>query len=228
MSIEKKEDTLNGIGIASEKAINFVEKLIAEPFMEMTGIFTDKIKLWRFKNQVSIIDKARKFLKEKGIEVPKTMPIKDLSTLLEYASFEENEIMQDNWAKLLANTVDPNNKFDSCYVFSQLLNQLSVDEYHILEYIFYKCFQMSDTDRPYFDKNTLSRLYQGNYQTLLLMLDNLLRLRLIEEEPPKLKDDSSLPYSYPKDEESPKNEIIVTERYRLSLFGVELIRQIRN
>jgi hypothetical protein len=106
---KEKIEMINGISLASEKAFNFVEKIVAGPIMEGTGIFTDKVKYWRFKNQINIIIKAKKFLKEKGINVPKKIPIKDLTTLLENASFEENEQIQDNWANLLANTLNPNN-----------------------------------------------------------------------------------------------------------------------
>lgn len=226
MSEEKKIEIANGIGIAAEKALDFIEKLIAAPLMEGTGILTDKIKYWRFKNQIVIIEKARQFLKNKGITVPKKIPIKDITTLLEYASFEEEEIMQDSWAKLLANTLDPNNKFDACHIFSQLLNQVSVNEFYILKFIYSKCFFMSSDDRPYLERSELSRNSYTDYQTTMLLIDNLLRLRLIEEQPPKLKNNTSTIYLYSEDEEKPNNEIIASDCFRLSKFGVELVRQI--
>lgn len=226
MSTDNKAEIANGIGIASEKALDFVEKLIAGPLMEGTGIFTDKVNFWRFKNRINIILKARDFLKNKGIEVPKKIPIKDLTTLLEYASFEEEEIMQDSWAKLLANTLDPKNQFNACHIFSQLLNQLSVNEFYLLNFIYAKCFLMSSEDRPYFEKSELVRNSSTDYQTTILLIDNLLRLRLIEEKPPKLKNSSGRVYLYTEDEEIPENEIISSDSFRLSKFGVELIRQI--
>ena len=226
MSIENKSEIANGIGIASEKALDFVEKLVAGPIMEGTGIFTDKVNFWRFKNRINIILKAKDFLKSKGIEVPKKIPIKDLTTLLEYASFEEEEIMQDSWAKLLANTLDPKNQFNACHIFSQLLNQLSVDEFYVLQFIYSKCFFMTSEDRPYFEKAELVRNSYTDYQTTILLIDNLLRLRLIEEKPPKLKNSSGTIYLYTEDEEVPENEIISSDCFRLSKFGVELVRQI--
>lgn len=226
MSDEKKAELANGIGIAAEKALDFIEKLIAAPLMEGTGFFTDKVKYWRFKNQISIIEKARKFLKDKGIEIPKKIPIKDLTTLLEYASFEEDEVMQDSWAKLLANTLDPKNQFNACHIFSQLLNQLSVNEFYVLKFIYSKCFFMSSEDRPYLERAELFRNSATDYKTTMLLIDNLLRLRLIEEQPPKLKESSRKVYLYKHDEEIPDNEIIASDCFRLSKFGVELIKQI--
>ena len=226
MSEEKKIEVANGIGIAAEKALDFIEKLIAAPLMEGTGIFTDKVKYWRFKNQIIIIEKAREFLKMKGIEIPKKIPIKDITTLLEYASFEEEEIMQDSWAKLLANALNPNNQFDACHIFSQLLNQMSINEFYILKFIYSKCFLMSSEDRPYLEKAELVRNSTTDYQTTMLLMDNLLRLRLIEEQPPRLKESSKKVYLYNDDEEIPSNEIIASDCYRLSKFGVELVKQI--
>lgn len=226
MSIENKSEIANGIGIASEKALDFIEKLVVGPIMEGTGIFTDKVNYWRFKNRIDIILKAKIFLKSKGIHVPKKIPIKDLTTLLEYASFEEDEIMQDSWAKLLANTLDPKNQFNACHIFSQLLNQLSVNEFYVLQFIYSQCFFMTSEDRPYFEKAELVRNSYTDYQTTILLIDNLLRLRLIEEKPPKLKNSSGTIYLYTEDEEVPENEIVSSDCFRISKFGVELVKQI--
>ncbi|PXX22845.1 Abi-alpha family protein [Arenibacter sp. ARW7G5Y1] len=228
MSEEKYTDLANGIGIAAEKALEFIEKIIAAPIMEGTGIFTDKVKYWRFKNQVKIITKAREYLKSKGIEIPKKIPIKDVTTLLEYASFEEEEIMQDSWAKLLANTMNPNNQFDACHIFSQVLNQMSVNEIYILNYAYSKCFMVSSEDRPYLGKHELMKNSYSDYHTGLLLIDNLLRLRLIEEQPPKFIDNSKkrqIVYD-DGDEATPASEIIASDCFRLSKFGAELLKQI--
>ena len=226
MDEKTKIDIANGIGQAAEKALDFIEKIVAGPIMEGTGIFTDKVKYWRFKNQVNIITKAREYLKSKGIETPKKIPIKDVTTLLEYASFEEEPIMQDSWAKLLANTMNPKNQFNTCHIFSQVLNQLSVNEVYILNFMFVNCFQISSEHRPYFSKTDLIRNGNSDYQTGLLIVDNLLRLRLIEEEPPKIREEEKKESLYIEEETEARNEIIASDNYRLSKFGVELIKQI--
>ena len=179
-----------------------------------------------FKNQVNIITKARKYLKNKGIETPKKIPIKDVSTLLEYASFEEEEVMQDSWAKLLANAMNPNNKFDACHLFSQVLNQISVNEFHVLVYLKSRSFIITSDNRPYLESSDLIRNSRADYQTGTLLIDNLLRLRLIEEKPPKLKDNSRRVSLYSEDKEISENEIIASDSFRLSKFGTELTRQI--
>ncbi|HEX8269806.1 MAG TPA: Abi-alpha family protein [Flavobacterium sp.] len=223
--MEKSSEIASGIGQIGEKAFEFIEKLIAAPIMVGTGILTDKIQLYRIKNQVELILKVKKLLEERGINVPKQIPIKDLSTILEFASFEDEEPMQSNWANLLANTVDPDNQFNACHVFSQILNQISVNEYYILKYMFSRCFFMSSEDRPYFPRNEIGKKCETDYRTAMLLIDNLLRLRLIEEEPPKLLNNTRVTYLY-EEGENPTNEIIASDTFRLSQFGVELMRQI--
>ena len=228
MSDEKYTELANGLGIAAQKALEFIEKIAAAPLMEFTGIFTDKVKYWRFKNQIDIITKAREYLKSKGIDTPKKIPIKDVSTLLEYDSFEEEEIIQDSWAKLLANTMNPNNQFNACHIFSQVLNQTSVNEIYILNYIYSRCFISNSEDRPYLERRELIRHSNADHHTGILLIDNLLRLRLIEEKPPQLRyNPNEIQWSSTQEEELLKNEIIHSDTFRLSKFGIELLRQIR-
>ena len=225
MSEENKKEITNGVGIAAEKALEFLEKIIGGPIMEGTAILTDKIQYVRFKNKVNRTLKAIEFLKTKGIKTPKKIPIKDLSTLLEYSSYEDDETMQDCWSNLLANTLNPENEFDACHIFSQVLNQLSVSEVIVLNYMFINCFQKSSEHRPYFEKRDLIRKCNSGFKTALLIVDNLLRLRLIEEEPPKLierEKESSNDF----DSKIIITELALSESYRLSQFGVELLKQI--
>ncbi|CAM1343105.1 Abi-alpha family protein [Tenacibaculum amylolyticum] len=227
MKNENKQEISNGIGIAAEKALEFLEKIIGGPIIEGTGILTDKIQYIRFKNKVDRTIKAIEFLKSKGVTMPKKIPIKDLSTLLEYSSYEDNETMQDCWSNLLANTLDPENIFDTCYIFSQVLNQLSISEVVILNYMFINSFQKSSEDRPYFEKKELVRKSESRLEMGVLIIDNLLRLRLIEEEPPRLIE------RVRENSDNFDNKIITTELvladcYRLSSFGVQLMKQIIN
>lgn len=217
----ENKEIASGVGVAAEKALDFIEKVIAGPIIQGTGIFTDKVKFWRFKNQVDIILQARKYLVDRGIQTPKAIPIKDVTTLLEYSSFEENQEMQDNWAKLLANALDPSNTFNTCHLFSQILNQISVNEFYILRHMFSRSFIMTDDHRPYLNRTELIRHSNVNYTTGMLLIDNLLRLRLIEEQPPVIKDSSRQQFMRQRSEEVMENEIVSSDNFRLSKFGTE-------
>lgn len=210
----------NAVAQAAEKAFEFLDAVLTSPVKEFTGILTDKVKLWRFKNQVEIILKAQEYLKSKGIQ-PRKIKIKDLSNLLEFASFEDDEIMQSRWAALLANAANPNNRFDICSIFSQILNQLSPQEVGILDYIYSRCFFKSDRDRPYLERIEIIKLKFTDYQVSLLIFDNLLRLRLIEEQPHQI--------DLSQFEDINKRDVRNSElaKIRLSEFGAEFVRQSR-
>ncbi|MBI3218726.1 MAG: DUF4393 domain-containing protein [Bacteroidetes bacterium] len=212
-----------GVGKAAEVAADFLHSILTQPIQELNGLVADKIKFWRFKNQVDILLKAKKYLESKGINANK-IPLKSVSNLLEYASLEEDEDMQDKWAALLANAVRETKDYDLTHIFSQILNQLSAQEVAVLDHMFSRCFFKSDRDRPFIEKGEITRLSFTTYYVTLLIFDNLLRLRLIEEEPPKIK--------FEKDELTYDMDLTATSltpstKVRLSEFGVEFVKQCR-
>lgn len=61
MNEENKKELAEGIGKVAEKALDFIEKVIAGPVIEGTGILTDKIQYIRFKNKSRNNHKSYKF-----------------------------------------------------------------------------------------------------------------------------------------------------------------------
>ena len=120
-----------------DKASAFLEKVTTPPLKELGSLLADQVKLWRFKNQINIINKAQDFLQKKGVS-PKQVPIKTLAPLLEYCSLEEDEDMQTKWASLLANAANPEFKDDIYSSYIEILKQLSPLEAKILDFLFNK------------------------------------------------------------------------------------------
>jgi len=103
------ENKLDITSTAVEKGIDlakdFLGKLIL-PSIEETGLLLqDKVTLWRFNNQVKMLNKAQAICEKNNIK-PKTISLKLLCPLLDYTGLEENEILQDKWANLLTNMID--------------------------------------------------------------------------------------------------------------------------
>ena len=63
---------------------------------------------------------------------PKEISFKLICPLLEYASLEENEKLQDKWAILISNLVDSEQNIEN-HVFPYILSQISLNEYDSLE-----------------------------------------------------------------------------------------------
>jgi len=120
------------------KASKFLEKIVNPPLKELGGLLADKVKFWRFKNQINTIIKAEDFIIQKGIQ-PKKIRLKTLFQLLEYSSWEEDPDMQTKWASLLANAVNPeySHYINSSYL--EILNQISPLEAKVLYLMFQEC-----------------------------------------------------------------------------------------
>ncbi len=127
-----------GIDLAKD----FLDKLII-PAVEETGLLLkDKVTLWKFKNQVKMLHKA-KFYCEKYNLSPKTISLKLLCPLLDYSSLEEDEELQDKWAILLTNMVDSEQNIEN-HVLPYILSQISSNEFSFLEDVFdYKVAKQS-------------------------------------------------------------------------------------
>ena len=127
---------------------------------------------------------------------------------------------------MLSNALDPHNAFEATTVFSHILNQISFEEIKILEYIFCHSFIVSDTDRPYLEKRTIQNILEIKYSIYDLLIDNLSRLRLIEEKIPEVKNASRQVYLYNGDETPDGIELVASNKIRISKFGTELMRKI--
>ena len=109
---------------------DFVEKLLGPTIDEVGLLMSDKIKYFRFKNQVKILSKAKEYVKDKGIDI-KEIPTKILVPLLENSSLEENEEMQNKWAFMIGNLADSKQNLQN-QVFPYLLSHISLNEFEKL------------------------------------------------------------------------------------------------
>lgn len=148
------ENKINITSTALEKGIDiaksFLEKLIF-PTVEETGLLLkDKITFWRFKNQVKMLNKAQDFCIKNNIK-PKNIPLKLVSPMLDYSAIEEDEKLQDKWAILLSNMVDSDQNIEN-HVFPYVLSQLSINEFEILETIYWDTIKIRNKAKTELEK----------------------------------------------------------------------------
>lgn len=135
----KIDITSTAIEKGIDLAKDFLDKLII-PTVEETGLLLrDKVTMWRFNNQIKMLIKAKQNCEKYGIN-PKTVSLKILCPLLDYAGLEENETLQDKWANLLTNMVDSSQNIEN-HVFPYLLSQVSVDEFMMVEAVYKMRFE---------------------------------------------------------------------------------------
>jgi len=116
-----------GLDVAKE----FLQKLVGPSLEEAGLLLKESIALWRFRNQVSILEKANEICQRKGIN-PNPISLKLLCPLMDTASLEEDPEMQSKWAALLSNMVDSERNIQN-HVFPYILGQLSLPEFALLD-----------------------------------------------------------------------------------------------
>lgn len=135
-----------------EIAKDFVDKLVM-PSIEETGLLVkDQITMWRFKNQIKMLNRAQEYCEKHNIN-SKKISLKVLSPLLDYSSLEEEEEeeMQDKWSILLANLIDSEQNIEN-HVFPYILSQLSKDEFFPLENTYINCCKRRNNLSPQLEK----------------------------------------------------------------------------
>ena len=169
--------------IIAQGAKDFLQKVITPPLEEVGLLLADKVKLWRFKNQINILNKAEAHLKNKNIKTRK-VSLKILVPLLEACSYEEEEELQDKWAMLLSNTVKENSDINST-LYTHILSQLTSKDAEIFSVIYNHCASMEINgnnvklekhQRAFFIKRVRDQFPNSDQ-----IIDNLLRLRIIKE-----------------------------------------------
>ncbi|WP_312820400.1 Abi-alpha family protein [Kaistella carnis] len=187
-----------------EIAKSFVDKLVM-PTVEETGLLMkDHMTMWRFKNQIKMLNKAQEYCVKHQIS-PKKISLKVLAPLLEYSSLEEEEEMQDKWSILLTNLIDSEQNIEN-HVFPYILSQLSKDEFFPLEQVFANC-----TSRRY---NLSFELEKFKKEKISNEKEIQERIQVIQKEIEEFK----------KNEDKSWN----TEIWKLESKKRELEREIRN
>lgn len=134
MSDKKIDITSTVLEKGIDTAKSFLDKLIM-PAIEETGLLLkDQISMWKFKNQIRMLNKAKLHCEKNNIN-PKTISLKLLCPLLDYSGLEEDEVLHDKWAILLSNMVDSEQNIEN-HVFPYILSQLSSNEFLILEKVY--------------------------------------------------------------------------------------------
>jgi hypothetical protein len=117
-----------------DMAKQFLDKLVS-PAIEETGLLLrDSVVMWKFKNQVRILNKANAYCEKNNIS-PKVISLKLLCPLLDGAALEEDEKLQDKWAILLSNMIDSELNIQN-HVFPYILGQISTNEFMFLERVY--------------------------------------------------------------------------------------------
>lgn len=122
--------------------------IVKQPLEQLAGIFEDKLRYLRWERQVRLAERAAQFLRERGAKDTRSVPLKFLIPLLEAASLEEDNRLQDLYAHLLANAADAESDIRPVRAFVAVLQECTSIEVHLLDFM-RRMSILSDIDTPY-------------------------------------------------------------------------------
>jgi len=115
----------------------FISQLIKGPLVQGVGIFEDKLHYMRWERQIRLMLKAKEFLKDLGLEdSTRPIPLKIAIPLLQGALLEEDDEIQDRWAKLLVNAGDAESGINVTPIYISILERLSPYDAVLLDKIY--------------------------------------------------------------------------------------------
>lgn len=185
---ELAKTTSKAIG-ATEKLGLFVSKYIEGPLEQTLGIVNDKLIYMRWERQLRLIEKANELLSERGYVTPiNLLPPKLAIPILQGASLEEDNYLQDKWAYLLVNASDPNFPVTIEIKHTSILNELSQFDVKLLDKI---CSEASRFNNVIVTLNLPDKVLPGDEeinegeapsQEVQLSIENMIRLGLLRNE----------------------------------------------
>lgn len=111
-----------GVEAALKPFADLLEKL-AGPAVEEFGLaIQDRVRVFRLKRQIRLFQQTKKMLEEAGLE-PSRVSFRLLGPIVDAASIEDNDELQDKWAALLANAASAPDTVSPAYL--EVLKQLS-------------------------------------------------------------------------------------------------------
>jgi len=135
LGIKPIADATNAVVNKSLNGIECFLKIVCEPALEEFGLLlNDKVRFWRLKNIMSILEKAQGKLcfKNDRLEI-KANPRIALA-IMENGSLIDNDEVQEMWAGIFTSSCTKDGQDDENLIFVDLLKQMTVCEARILKY----------------------------------------------------------------------------------------------
>lgn len=122
---------------AAESLGGFLAQFVRGPLEQASGILEDKLKLLRWERRLRLMQCASERMIELGMKHPTRMlPLNFALPLLEAASLEENDELQDMWVDLLLNSADADYKVEVRRSFISILQDFGSLEARIMTTIY--------------------------------------------------------------------------------------------
>lgn len=114
----------------------WVGRVLGKPFETMSGIINDQLMFRRMRNGVKIFQEAQGILDDLNVSTRRDLPPKLLLPILDNATLEEDERLQNMWARLIATAVNPLESKLVRAAYPEILSQLEPIDALVLSEVF--------------------------------------------------------------------------------------------
>ena len=169
---------------SGDKLGGFLSKVLGYPIEEAVGIVGDTLKYKRWQRQIRMVDEVNKLLREKDIDETRPIPPKFAIPMLEQASLEEDDDLQDIWCTLITNSLDPDFDSEIRYAYIEIVKSLTSLDAKILKLVYEEVSKTSDLTMTEMSNikvqaETINRHVDSTEEELAISLNNLMRVQCL-------------------------------------------------
>ena len=128
-TIGKVADAAKAVAETSGQAIEATRglgRIIKGPIEELVGILHDRMKMARWERRLALADKAEAIMRARQIQAPtRELPLNFAVPLLTSAIFEEDDELQETWARMLVNAGDASTDMELRTAYVEILRGMS-------------------------------------------------------------------------------------------------------
>ena len=132
-TISETKKTAKKVQELAEKSGRFISDITGGGLRELGEGFHDWASYFRMRNLISIQDKVEEIINERQHQGKSTpIPPRLAISLVNEASLEDSSVVQDLWAHLIANAMNPESSIQVHPAFVNVVKQLEPDEATII------------------------------------------------------------------------------------------------
>ena len=128
-TIGKVADATKAVAETSGQAIEAAKglgQIIKGPVEDLMGILRDRLQMARWERRIALYEKAHKIMRTRQIQMPtRELPLNFAVPLLTTAMIEEDDELQDAWARMLVNAGDASTDMELRTAYVEILRGMS-------------------------------------------------------------------------------------------------------
>jgi hypothetical protein len=131
--VSEVETSGRGISVRFQFGSGFLFKCFEGPLKQAAGILEDHLRVTRWERRQRLIERVEEFANKQGIREPsQEIPAKIFIPLVEAAVTEDDDELQDLWARLLINAADAERGFEVRRAYISILQDCTRLDVRIL------------------------------------------------------------------------------------------------